>query len=49
MLKMGKNLTCVPLTDKHGDLKKFFSRQIAEKKGSQVFKLQKCYTIKIKY
>ena len=40
MLKMGENLTCVPLAGKHGDLKKnFFSRQIAKKKSSQVFKL----------
>ena len=45
MLKMGENLTCVPLTGKHGDLKKFFSMQIAKKKGSQVFKLRKYVTL----
>ena len=42
MLKMGKNLTCVLLAGKHGDIKKiFFSRHIAKKKSSQVFKLWK--------
>ena len=45
MLKMGENLTCVPLTGKHGDLKKFFSRQIAKKNVSQVFKLRKYVTL----
>ena len=43
--KMGENLTCVPLTGKHGDFKKFFSRQIAKKNVSQVFKLRKYVTL----